>query len=104
MTPLTSLTLLRDILLGHHVTRSRISVFHADLSTIQRSLDLHAVPHATLQISRQCPRHQARSFETLHSAGGGAVKTMLMYSEIFLLVRWSRPHNMTFYAELLSRA
>lgn len=35
------LTLLRDILLGHHVTLSRISVFHPDLSTIQRSLDLH---------------------------------------------------------------
>ncbi|KAJ7890217.1 hypothetical protein B0H13DRAFT_2277135 [Mycena leptocephala] len=36
--------------------------------------------------SLNCPRHQARSFETLHSAGGGAVKTMLMYSEIFLLM------------------
>ena len=35
------LTLLRDILLGHHVALSRISVFHPDLSTIQRSLDLH---------------------------------------------------------------
>jgi hypothetical protein len=55
MTPLTSLTLLRDILLGHHVTRSRISVFHADLSTIQRSLDLHAVPHATMTLV-QCRR------------------------------------------------
>lgn len=55
MTTMTSLNLLRDILLGHHVTRSRISVFHADLPTIQRSLDLHAIPHVGLSIV-QCRR------------------------------------------------
>lgn len=65
MTPLTLLTLLRDILLGHHVTRSRISVFHADLSTIQRSLDLHAVPHASMTLV-QCRR------ALLHHIASGA--------------------------------
>jgi hypothetical protein len=44
----TSLNLLRDILLGHHITCSHISIFHADLPTIQQSLDLHAIPRAGL--------------------------------------------------------
>jgi hypothetical protein len=55
MNTMTSLNLLRDILLGHHITRSRISVFHADLPTIQRSLELHAIPHAGLTLV-QCQR------------------------------------------------
>jgi hypothetical protein len=62
LTSMTSFDLLRDILLGHHVTRSRISLFHADLSTIQRSLDLHAIPHAAMTLV-QCrwtlPHHIA---------------------------------------------
>lgn len=40
-----SLNILRDIFLGHHSTRSRISVFHADLPTIKIALELHAIPH-----------------------------------------------------------
>ncbi|KAF7371926.1 hypothetical protein MVEN_00050300 [Mycena venus] len=48
MTDLPSLKLLYDIFLGHHSTCTRISVFHADLYTIQRSLDLHAIPHTVL--------------------------------------------------------
>jgi hypothetical protein len=55
MNTMTSLNLLRDILLGHHVTCSRIFVFHADLPTIQRSLELHAIPHAGLTLV-QCRR------------------------------------------------
>lgn len=55
MTNMTLLKLLRDIFLGHHATRSRISVFHADLPTIQRSLGLHAIPYAGLTLI-QCRR------------------------------------------------
>jgi hypothetical protein len=40
---MTSLNIIRDIFFGHFVTHSRISVFHADLPTIQRSLGLHAI-------------------------------------------------------------
>ncbi|KAJ7750714.1 hypothetical protein DFH07DRAFT_827427, partial [Mycena maculata] len=40
MTTMTSENLLRDILLRHHVTRSRIFVFHADLPTIQHSFSV----------------------------------------------------------------
>jgi hypothetical protein len=50
---MTSLNHLRDILLGHHATCSRISVFHADL--LQRSLELHTIPHAGLTLV-QCQR------------------------------------------------
>jgi hypothetical protein len=50
MNKMTSLNLLCDVMLGNHVTRSRISVFHADLPAIQQSLDLHAVPHAGLTL------------------------------------------------------
>ncbi|KAJ7822190.1 hypothetical protein B0H14DRAFT_2598709 [Mycena olivaceomarginata] len=52
---MTSSMIIRDILLGHHVSRSRISVFHSDLHTIQRSLDLNAIPHANMTLV-QC-RH-----------------------------------------------
>ncbi|KAJ7439569.1 hypothetical protein B0H11DRAFT_2205761 [Mycena galericulata] len=52
---MTSLNIIRDILFGHHTTRSRISVFHADLLMIQRSLELHAVPHAGMTLL-QCRR------------------------------------------------
>jgi hypothetical protein len=55
VTSATSLKLLNDILLGHHATRTRISVFHADLQTIQRSLELHAIPCARLNLV-QCRR------------------------------------------------
>jgi hypothetical protein len=41
MTHLTSMISLCDILLGRHVTRSRISVVHA-------SLQLRAIPHAAV--------------------------------------------------------
>jgi hypothetical protein len=65
MTGATSLKLLNDILLGHHATPTRISVFHADLQTIQRSLELHAIPCARLNLV-QC-RHIL-----LHHIGSGA--------------------------------
>jgi hypothetical protein len=54
MTTMT-LMIIRDILLGHHVTRSRISVFNSDLQTIQQSLDLHAIPHTNMTLV-QCRR------------------------------------------------
>lgn len=41
----TSRSILRDIFLGHHSTRSRTSIFHADLPAIKHALDLHAIPH-----------------------------------------------------------
>jgi hypothetical protein len=50
MNKMTSLNLLCDITLGNHVTRSRISVFYADLPAIRQSLDLHATPHAGLTL------------------------------------------------------
>ncbi|KAJ7465543.1 hypothetical protein FB451DRAFT_1561364, partial [Mycena latifolia] len=50
MTPMTSLNIIRDVFLGHHATRSRISVFHADLQTIHRALDLHAIPYLNLTL------------------------------------------------------
>ncbi|KAF7367943.1 ATP-dependent DNA helicase [Mycena sanguinolenta] len=53
MIPMTSSMMIRDVLLGHHVTRSRISVFHSDLCTIQRSLDLHAIPHTNMTLITQ---------------------------------------------------
>ncbi|KAJ6620200.1 hypothetical protein B0H10DRAFT_2023108, partial [Mycena sp. CBHHK59/15] len=40
----TSLSILRDIFLGHHATRSRISIFHSDLPTIKTALELHSIP------------------------------------------------------------
>ncbi|KAF7371851.1 ATP-dependent DNA helicase [Mycena venus] len=55
MNKMTSLNLLRDILLGHHLTRSHIAVFYAGLPTIQRSLDLHAISHVSLTLI-QCRR------------------------------------------------
>jgi hypothetical protein len=39
----------------HHATFSHISVFHADLQTIQKSLELHAIPHADMNLV-QCGR------------------------------------------------
>ncbi|KAJ7906873.1 hypothetical protein B0H13DRAFT_2333021 [Mycena leptocephala] len=40
----TSLNILRNIFLGHHATRSRISIFHSDLPTIKTALELHSIP------------------------------------------------------------
>jgi hypothetical protein len=50
VTLMTFSMIIRNILLGHCVTRSCISVFHSDLHTIQRSLDLHAIPHANMTL------------------------------------------------------
>lgn len=55
MTHMTSSNPLRDMLLRHHVTHSRTSVFHLDMPTIPRSLHFHAIPHARLS-SVQCRR------------------------------------------------
>ncbi|KAJ6612624.1 hypothetical protein B0H10DRAFT_2436897, partial [Mycena sp. CBHHK59/15] len=46
----TSLNILRDILLGHHYTCSRISVFHADLPALKIALELHAIPHHNMSL------------------------------------------------------
>ena len=42
---LNHLNIIRDIFLGHHTTRSRTSVFHADLPAIQHALALHGIHH-----------------------------------------------------------
>lgn len=42
---LNHLNIIRDIFLGHHTTRSRTSVFHADLPAIQHALALHDIHH-----------------------------------------------------------
>jgi uncharacterized protein (DUF2267 family) len=49
------MNIIRVIFLGHHVTRSRISVFNADLPTIRRALYLHTIPHTNLHLI-QCQR------------------------------------------------
>jgi hypothetical protein len=48
--PATSFNILRDIFLGHHSARSRISVFHVDLPTIKNALDLHAILHNEMSL------------------------------------------------------
>lgn len=53
MTPMTSLNVIRDVFLGHHATRSCIYVFHADLQTIHRALDLHAIPYLNREVAHQ---------------------------------------------------
>ena len=50
-----SLNIIRDILLHHHTTHARISVFHSDLPAMQTSLRLHAIPSDGLSLT-QC-RH-----------------------------------------------
>jgi hypothetical protein len=55
MPAVTSLNIILDIFFRHHVAHSRISVFHTDLSTIQRALLLHAIPHTNLNLI-QCRR------------------------------------------------
>jgi hypothetical protein len=52
---MTSLNLIRDIFFTYHTKLSRISVFHADLPTIQRALDLHTIPHSDMNLV-QCRR------------------------------------------------
>ncbi|KAJ6555495.1 hypothetical protein B0H10DRAFT_2122915 [Mycena sp. CBHHK59/15] len=46
----TSLSILRDIFLGHHATRSRISIFHSDLPTIKTALVLHSIPSHNMSL------------------------------------------------------
>ncbi|KAK7029247.1 hypothetical protein R3P38DRAFT_2524753, partial [Favolaschia claudopus] len=47
--------IIHDIFLGHHSTRARTSVFHADLTVIQHSLTLHGIPHQDMTLI-QCRR------------------------------------------------
>ncbi|KAJ7813280.1 hypothetical protein B0H14DRAFT_2854305, partial [Mycena olivaceomarginata] len=53
--PLNATNIIRDIFLGHHATRVRTSVFHADLPALQHALALHGIPYADMNLS-QC-RH-----------------------------------------------
>ncbi|KAJ6613003.1 hypothetical protein B0H10DRAFT_2050067 [Mycena sp. CBHHK59/15] len=46
----TSLSILRDIFLGHHATCSRISIFHSDLPTIKTALELHSIPSHNMSL------------------------------------------------------
>ncbi|KAJ6543192.1 hypothetical protein DFH09DRAFT_1088894 [Mycena vulgaris] len=46
----SSLDIIRDIFLGHHITRSRTSVFHSDLPAIQHALQLHRIPHSDMTL------------------------------------------------------
>ena len=52
---MTSLNIIRDILLARRMTGCRISVFHSDLDSIKKSLELHAIPTAGLSLT-QCRR------------------------------------------------
>ncbi|KAJ6605893.1 hypothetical protein B0H10DRAFT_2075484 [Mycena sp. CBHHK59/15] len=45
-----TLPILRDIFLGHHATRSRISIFHSDLPTIKTALELHSIPSHNMSL------------------------------------------------------
>jgi hypothetical protein len=40
---MTSFNIIRDILFGCHTTRSRVSVFHSDLPSLERSVELHTI-------------------------------------------------------------
>ena len=52
---MTSFNIIRDILLGRHTTCSRVSVFHSDLPSLKRSLELHAIPISGMSLT-QCRR------------------------------------------------
>ncbi|KAF8170541.1 hypothetical protein K438DRAFT_2024370, partial [Mycena galopus ATCC 62051] len=54
-THIKSSNTIHDIFLGHHSTRARTSVFHADLTVIQHALVLHGIPHQNMSLV-QCRR------------------------------------------------
>ncbi|KAK6988531.1 hypothetical protein R3P38DRAFT_3443898, partial [Favolaschia claudopus] len=53
--PIPPSDIIHDIFLGHHSTRARTSVFHADLPSIQHALSLHGIPHQDMTLM-QCRR------------------------------------------------
>ena len=58
------MTLIQEVFPGHHVTRTRTSVFHTYLSSIQHALNLHGISHIDL------PLLEARRVLIHHLASG----------------------------------
>ncbi|KAJ6542111.1 hypothetical protein B0H10DRAFT_2137028 [Mycena sp. CBHHK59/15] len=76
-----TLPILRDIFLGHHATRSRISIFHSDLPTIKTALEL-SIPshnitmqiHCTHTLSRQRQQQVQHDLPYLHRTTQSSTK------------------------------
>jgi hypothetical protein len=47
---INSANIIHAIFIGHHTTRARTSVFHADLSAIRHALLLHGIPHNDMSL------------------------------------------------------